>query len=294
MKSSDGIVLLNKPPGVTSFKALSDLKKIFKKVGHTGTLDKFAEGLLVVLCGSFTKLNPLFTPLDKKYRAVITFGSETDTLDPEGVIIATGEIPSYEAIEASVAQFRGTFRQEPPLYSALHLAGQRAHKLARKGVSFNLTPREVTVYASRIVAWQSPNLTLEVACSKGTYIRSLARDIALRAHSRAHLTQLKRLEVGPFRVEEALDDYENLAQHISKSSAHLRRLGSFADFIVDERGQKSLSYANIPSKSSIVEAELPLGADKGLVMNTEGELLAVVKLNTEGEISGIWAVRRGE
>src|SRR5690554_2719696 len=156
MKGRAALLLLDKPPGVTSFKALGEVKRLFSKVGHTGTLDKFAEGLLVVLTGPFTKLNPLITPLDKSYLATIKFGEETDTLDPEGEVIAQADVPEFEEIERGVNQFKGTFMQTPPLYSALHVDGERAHRLVRDGVEFDLPPREVEIYSSTIVQWEKP------------------------------------------------------------------------------------------------------------------------------------------
>ena len=203
----NGLLLLNKAPGLTSFQSLNAVKKIFStgKVGHTGTLDRFASGLLLVLVGRAVKLNSLFVGLAKEYTGTIFFGAETDTLDPEGAVIAEGNVPSREQVKAALAEFRGEFLQEPPVYSALHIGGRRAHELAREGKTPEMKKRPVKVFELELVSWSPPQATIYVRCSAGTYIRSLARDIALAAGSRAHLSALNRGAVGPFRLENAVE-----------------------------------------------------------------------------------------
>jgi tRNA pseudouridine55 synthase len=195
-------LLLNKPPGVTSFDALYPVKKALStgKVGHTGTLDKFAEGLLVVLCKRALKLSPFILHADKRYEARVFFGSETDTLDPEGRVIACAPLPTRAAVEAALEQFRGKTMQKPPVYSALHIGGKRASALARGGAAPEMTPREITIYELSLVEWTPPEALLAVHCAAGVYIRALARDIALAASSRAHLSALRRTQVGPFSL----------------------------------------------------------------------------------------------
>ncbi len=294
MKGRAALLLLDKPPGVTSFKALGEVKKIFRKVGHTGTLDKFAEGLLVVLTGPFTKLNPLITPLDKTYVATIKFGEETDTLDPEGEVVAQGAVPLLSEIEGAVNKFKGVFMQTPPLYSALHVDGERAHRLVRDGVEFDLPPREVEIYSSEIIQFDSPFLTLKVHCSKGTYIRSLARDIALEVDSRAHLTKLVRVGVGPYNLDEAVRETSLLPQSVEHRCERLKRLGNFGTIVVNQEGTRRLLHGNIPSKGNISEVALDQGDDKALVVDPDNNLLAVAKIDSSGEIEGYWAVLGGE
>jgi tRNA pseudouridine55 synthase len=206
-----GLVLLNKQPGVTSFQALHQVKKIFStgKVGHTGTLDKFASGLLVVLVGRAVKLTPWFSSCDKRYSAGIRFGFETATLDPEGEVTAEAPVPDREAVEKALAKFRGDILQAPPAYSAIHINGVRSHELARSGVPVEPEKRPVTIYGLDLVSWEPPFAHIRVHCSKGTYIRSLARDLALEAGSRAHLVSLERTGSALFRLEDAVDP-ENL------------------------------------------------------------------------------------
>ena len=206
-----GLLLLNKQPGITSFQALNQVKKIFStaKVGHTGTLDKFASGLLVVLVGRAVKLSPWFSSCDKYYSAGIRFGLETASLDPEGEVTAEAPVPDRETVEKALAKFRGDILQAPPAYSAIHINGVRSHELARSGVPVEPEKRPVTVYELELVSWEPPFAQIRVHCSKGTYIRSLARDLALEAGSRAHLVTLKRTGSALFRVEDAVDP-ENL------------------------------------------------------------------------------------
>jgi tRNA pseudouridine55 synthase len=200
--NTDGLILLHKPPGLTSFDALRDIKRILGtgKVGHTGTLDKFAEGLLLILTGRALKLCQWFTRCDKRYEAVIRFGTETDTLDPEGSPVAEAPLPSRENVEQAIPCFLGKIEQAPPVYSAIHIDGKRASALARSGESPEMQKRPVTIYSLELLSWEPPYAKIFVHCSSGTYIRSLARDIALAAGSRAHLTALIRTQVGGFKL----------------------------------------------------------------------------------------------
>jgi tRNA pseudouridine55 synthase len=173
-------------------------------VGHTGTLDKFASGLLVVLAGWALKLSPWFDRCDKRYEGLIRFGVETDTLDPEGEPIAEADPPSREALVQALTQFRGDIMQAPPAYSAIHLAGKRAYQLARSGVEVKMEKRPVSIYKLELRSYDPPDACVYVHCSKGVYIRSLARDIAITAGSRAHLAALERKRVAGFDIAQAV------------------------------------------------------------------------------------------
>jgi len=201
--ADSGLILFNKPSSLTSFDALRDIKKSLGtgKVGHTGTLDKFACGLLIVLAGKALRLSQWFTHLDKKYIGKIRFGEETDTLDPEGQIIANAPLPTRQQVEDALPQFTGEIMQAPPVYSAIHINGKRASSLARSGQEIEMKKRPVTIYNLELLSWEPPFAEIFVHCSSGTYIRSLARDLAILAGSRAHLCELKRLEVGGFKLE---------------------------------------------------------------------------------------------
>jgi tRNA pseudouridine55 synthase len=200
-----GVLLLNKSPGFTSFESLNPVKKALatRKAGHTGTLDKFASGLLVVLAGWALKLSPWFDRCDKRYRGTIRFGVETDTLDGEGRPVATAEPPGREALEEALEQFRGDIMQAPPAYSAIHINGRRAYELARSGAAPEMHKRPVTIYELELCSYAPPLAELELRCSKGVYVRSLARDLALAAGSRGFLQALTRTAVAGFRLSEA-------------------------------------------------------------------------------------------
>jgi tRNA pseudouridine55 synthase len=205
-KGPSGFLLLDKNPGQTSFQALGPLKKALGtgKVGHTGTLDKFASGLLVILAGRALRLSPWVSHCDKAYRGTILFGEETDTLDPEGAVVARAPVPSREQVEGVLALFRGEILQAPPAYSAIHLGGRRASERARSGENPEMEKRPVTIYELTLVSWAAPLAHIQVRCSGGVYIRSLARDIALACGSRGRLAELRRSAVAGFSVEDAL------------------------------------------------------------------------------------------
>jgi tRNA pseudouridine55 synthase len=204
----NGLLLLDKKPGLTSFESLGELKKALgtSRLGHTGTLDKFASGLLLVLAGRALRLSPWFTRCGKEYEGTVCFGVETDTLDPEGAITAEGPVPSKEALEEALNLFRGDILQAPPAYSAIHVEGRRASELARAGKTPEMKKRPVRVYSLELRSWDPPHAGIRVRCSSGLYVRSLARDIALAAGSRAHLVGLRRTRVAGFSVEDCRGD----------------------------------------------------------------------------------------
>jgi tRNA pseudouridine55 synthase len=177
-----------------------------KRVGHAGTLDPMAEGVLPVLLGRATRLADLIQHGRKTYVATARLGASTDTDDAEGTVILEQAVPvlTEALLETVFDRFRGDILQTPPQYSALKVAGQRAYAVARAGGEVNLAPRPVSVYALRLLGWTPPELAFEVTCSRGTYIRALARDIAVELGTLGHLTKLVRTQVGPFRIEAAL------------------------------------------------------------------------------------------
>ena len=204
--SVDGLLLLDKPAGLTSFSALKDLKSALGtgRIGHTGTLDKFATGLLVVLTGRYTKLAELFSGLDKCYRATLVLGSTTDTLDSEGEVTGEGPLPDLRQLREASARLSGTIDQIPPAYSAVHVGGRRAYRIARRGGEPELQPRRVTIHRLEIGDYRPPELDIVVECSKGTYVRALARDLGTLTGSCAFVSSLRRTRVGPYDVQEAV------------------------------------------------------------------------------------------
>jgi tRNA pseudouridine55 synthase len=176
-----------------------------RKAGHGGTLDPFATGLLLLLIGEATKLVPFLMPEPKTYRATVKLGEETDTQDPTGEVTARSDrLPEPEAIYAAAARFVGEIEQVPPMYSALRHHGERLYQMARRGETVEVKPRQVMIYELTVQDVVLPLVTLEVTCSSGTYIRTLAADLGKALGCGAHLADLRRLAVGPFKVEEAL------------------------------------------------------------------------------------------
>ncbi|MBN1648994.1 MAG: tRNA pseudouridine(55) synthase TruB [Spirochaetales bacterium] len=229
--------MLDKKKGVTSHTALSPVKKKVapSAVGHTGTLDKFAEGLMIVLIGPCTKFAPLFTGQDKEYLGLIEFGRETDTLDPEGKLVAEAPCPDPELLSERLDAFRGAIQQVPPAYSALHINGERAYKKIRNGTAVKMPLRNVHIHTLELLSYDGRYACIRVECSKGTYIRSLARDIGIACNSRASLAELKRTRVGNFRLDSActadsfnpdldiIDAYDFLSMQEDIFSLHVNR-----------------------------------------------------------------------
>ncbi|MBN2125530.1 MAG: tRNA pseudouridine(55) synthase TruB [Deltaproteobacteria bacterium] len=208
----DGILLIDKSRGETSFDVIRKVRKILKvkKVGHAGTLDPFATGLLILLLGQGTKLSPYLMGGRKRYLAVLRLGIETDTLDVTGTIVHTRAVPFFDAgyVESRAGKFMGELLQVPPQYSAVRVMGKRAYELARRGIRVDLAPRSVTVYDLKIVSLSLPEMTLEITCSGGTYIRSLASDLGRELETGAHLKALRREASGSFDVAQALPSEE--------------------------------------------------------------------------------------
>jgi len=202
-----GVVNLYKEKGFTSQDALRVLKGILKgcKVGHTGTLDPDATGVLPVCVGKATKAAEIITGTDKSYRATLRFGSETDTEDASGQVTKTYEYDFDEdKVREVCASFGGKQQQIPPMYSAIWVDGRRLYDLARKGIEIEREPREITIHSLDIVSLTSEEMVFDVTCSKGTYIRTLCADIGRKCGYGAHMSALVRTASGPYRIENAL------------------------------------------------------------------------------------------
>ena len=207
-----GWIILDKPLGLGSTQAVGAVKRVCReaglgkvKVGHGGTLDPLATGVLPIALGEATKLCGRMLDASKTYAFTIRFGTQTDTLDLEGQVIAESPVrPTPAEIEAVLPRFTGPIEQVPPAYSALKVDGERAYDLARKGEAVELKSRAVTIHSLAISAADAESVTLIAHVSKGTYIRSLARDIALALGSVGHVTMLRRLKAGPFGIETAI------------------------------------------------------------------------------------------
>lgn len=233
MSNSD-IVLFDKEEGITSFSSLYSIKRFYAKgtkVGHAGTLDKFASGLMIVLIGNATRLNPVFSSFDKSYIATIRFGEESDTLDPEGRIIKTSDLPGLEEVLYALDKIKGKSLQQPPLYSAVHVDGKRAYKEARKDKEIEMPFRPIEVYEARFISYEDGLLTAFFHVSKGTYIRSLARDMAYSINKVSRLEKLRRVSIGPYSISDIgkfdmkeLLERTDLFSHVSLSVKYKKEI----------------------------------------------------------------------
>lgn len=220
-----GIVLLDKRLGVSSNKALQEVRKLFNanKAGHTGSLDPLATGLLPLCFGEATKVSALMLDDDKRYQVDIQLGIMTDTGDAEGSIIKTCPVPRLSLTEITVClqRFTGVIEQVPPMYSALKYQGKKLYELARAGETIDRPARAITIYTLQLLAFTGERLTLDVRCSKGTYIRSLAEDLGHGLNTCATVTALRRLEAGQFKITEALTLDELMTLHESELDQRL-------------------------------------------------------------------------
>lgn len=202
-----GVLLLDKPTGISSNDALIKAKRMLnaEKAGHTGTLDPFASGLLPLCFGEATKFSQDLLEADKTYQAVVHMGVQTSTGDTEGDVIATAQVNlTREQIEAVLPRFRGAIQQIPPMYSALKRDGRPLYEYARAGITLEREARDITIHHLSLVDWQPPMLTLDVTCSKGTYIRVLGEDIGHALGCGAHLQQLRRTGAGTLTIAGAV------------------------------------------------------------------------------------------
>jgi tRNA pseudouridine55 synthase len=208
----DGILLVDKPAGWTSFDVVAKIRNILKrdtgqkvKVGHTGTLDPLATGLLVILVGNYTKRASELSKLDKTYEVSMKLGQTSTTGDEEGEKeFASERVPSSEELQAAMGRFMGEIMQTPHAYSAIKVDGQRAYKLARAGKEVTIEPRPVTIYSITDIACTYPEIKFTTKVSSGTYIRSLVEDIGKELGTGAYMSALRRTQVGKFEVKEAL------------------------------------------------------------------------------------------
>ena len=265
----DGVVLLDKPAGMSSQGAVTAVKRAFNadKAGHTGTLDPMATGLLPICLGEATKYSQDLLDADKTYIAKIQFGSRTDTGDAEGQVVETFELPQFadpaamqKALDQVISQFTGAIKQVPPMYSALKRDGKPLYEYARAGVELERTPREIIIHRIRWTDIEWPQATLEVSCSKGTYIRVLAEDIGAALNCGAYLIGLRRIEVGHLNLEQSFT-LESIQKGLQESSTYIlpvdALLQTLPHLTVDEQQAKRLEMGqrvplNLPSIEALV------------------------------------------
>ncbi len=202
-----GIIIVDKPVGPTSHKIVTIVRRGTgeRKVGHAGTLDPRASGVLVLCLGPATRLSEYLSTSTKRYEGTVRFGAATQTYDAEGpVVLQTENIPTLKEIQDKLSVFRGEIEQVPPPYSAIKVRGKKAYELARAGRETHLEPRVVTIHRLDIIKYRPPDLELDIECSAGTYIRSIAHDLGDLLSSGAHLASLRRTRAGPFTLEDAV------------------------------------------------------------------------------------------
>ena len=286
MASDNGLLVLDKPGGITSRAALDRAAHWFPrgtKLGHAGTLDPLATGVLVLCVGSATRLVEYVQDMNKTYHSDFFLGATSDTDDADGRIAPTESppLPDRDAIVQALGQFTGTIQQRPPAYSAARVGGRRAHELARKGREVSLRPRSVHVYRIELLGYSYPILTVEVQCGKGTYIRSLARDLGAVLRCGALVQVLRRTQIGPFRADAAvhLDTDPPTAraclQPLTTAVAELRQLTFTSDEIRRLRLGQALPWQHHETQQM----------EKAAVLSETSELIAIVQADP---VSKLW------
>ena len=272
-----GLLIVDKPRGVTSHDVVAAVRRAAgtRKVGHAGTLDPLATGVLVLALGTATRTLEYLLADDKWYDAEITLGQATDTYDAEGQIVHrhAGTLPARDEVEQALDAFRGPILQRPPLFSALKQDGEALYKKARRGEVVEVAPREVTIHALTLTDWAPPRLGLRVHCSKGTYIRSLAHELGERLTVGAHLSGLRRLSSGEFTLAQA----QTLAAIREATRDQLRAwllpvgtgLSTIPALVVDEAQQQAIRHGQ----------SLPADDGEGLAraVDPSGRLIAMME-----------------
>jgi tRNA pseudouridine55 synthase len=269
--TTDGLLLVDKPAGMTSHDVVLAARRAFgeSRIGHAGTLDPFATGLLVLLVGRATRLLPHLDGTPKVYEATIRLGAETETDDLHGAVVRTAESPGDAAIASAIAQLTGALEQVPPIYSAKRVGGQRAYDAARAGVALELAPARGEVFAWRDVTRDGDVIRATIECGGGTYVRALARDLGRLAGSAAHLAALRRTRSGPFRVEGAVT-VDDLRQGSATLRPALDALPSIPHVELDEAdAERILRGIAVPRTGNAPRA--------ALVDARNGQLLALAE-----------------
>jgi tRNA pseudouridine55 synthase len=287
----NGILVINKPAGISSARLVNRVKHLLKarKVGHTGTLDPFARGVVVCCINQATRLAPFLLRSPKTYEGVLTLGIDTDTQDASGRVTARrdGSAVSTEALQQVVQRFEGSYRQSPPAYSALKHEGVPLYTLARRGRPVQKPPREVFIFRFQVLAAEPPRVRFKVHCSAGTYIRTLCADIGRELGCGGHLNELIRLESGGFTLEEALtpEELEDRARRgeagrvilpMSRALPGVAEIAAGPPLLEKVRYGRPLAPADVGLEGT--PAGLPTGEGRLLkLVDSRGELLAVLK-----------------
>jgi len=291
-----GILNVDKPPGMTSHDVVDEIRRLAgqRKVGHAGTLDPMATGVLLVCLGSATRVAEYLMQGCKRYRATIVLGTTTDTYDAEGTIVSSGGASDFlqPEIEAALTRFVGRSEQVPPMYSAVKHEGRPLYELARQGKTVERAPRAVEIDAIDLLDWAPPALSIEITCSPGTYIRSLAHDLGQQLGSGAYLDTLVRLSSGRFTLEDAtsLDRLAEAFEHGQEARYLLPLDEAFLDWpaaIVGTEAARRIAHGQA------VNLEGSIGGETGEMMarayDPEGIFLAILSHDAE---SGQWRPKK--
>lgn len=280
----DGLLLLDKPTGPTSHDVVSAVRRALgvRRVGHAGTLDPFATGLLVILVGRATRLLPYIDAEPKVYEATVRFGVATDTDDLTGSVTDEAALPSREAVQLAMHQLTGEILQQPPAFSAKQVGGRRSYAAARAGERLELQPVKVNVHRWEVRGWRECELDAVVACSGGTYVRALARDLGQLSGSVAHLAALRRVGSGPFSVADAhsLDD---LAAGAGTVLPPIEAVRSLPAVPLDESGLARVLHGRTVHGSA--------DGDRAALVDSLGELVAVAARAGGDEGGSVWQPR---
>jgi tRNA pseudouridine55 synthase len=286
----DGILNINKPTGMTSHDVVARIRKLLKqkRVGHAGTLDPAASGVLPICLGQATRVAEYLSESGKAYLAEIVFGIVTDTYDSEGSIIRTSSIEnlSLQQIEEALLRFTGPQMQLPPRYSAIKLQGQPAYKRMRAGEEVLLEPRPIVIYQLNIIDWHPPRLTLAIECSKGTYIRSLAYDLGEYLNCGAYLDKLVRARSGPFTLSESIT-LQQLAGAVTSNTIEAflyppdKVLQDYLALVLDATTAEHVRHGN-PFKYE--DQPEHASAQLARVYDESGHFLAIAQWDTEQEL----------
>ena len=278
-----GVLNLNKPPGPTSRNVVNIVQRLAQpyKVGHAGTLDPLAEGVLLTCVGPATRLVEYAQRLPKFYRATFLLGQRSDTEDVEGDVDQLPEAPqpTRAQLERLLPQFQGVIEQVPPAFSALKVKGRRAYALARAGRDVELSPREVTIHLLRIVAYDYPRLELDITCGSGTYIRSLGRDIARAAGTEAVMAALVRTAIGPFTVEQSVAPEALSAENITNYLLP-------AITLLDDLPRVTLNTEEIAAITygRLIDNRFGLSANELAAIDEQTQLLAILERQADNQL----------
>ena len=276
------LLVIDKPVGLTSHDVVNIVRRgtHIRKAGHTGTLDPSASGVLVVLLGGATRLAEYLLESDKEYDAIIHFGLATSTHDAAGLVTASGPVTfSQPDLEQALASFEGESLQTPPAYSALKVEGRKAYELARKGEVVDLEPRLIRIYQIALLDWAAPQAHIRVRCSRGTYLRSLARDVGERLQSPAHLEALRRLRLGPFSIEQAVS-LDELRSHFTPPTWPDIALPATA--VLPSWQKIELNDAQVLQLQRGMALEASGAAGRAQAVGPDGELVAIVEGDADG------------